>query len=337
MNFFDLDKSGKREVFERAALQTGRTPAVIEKDLWVCWTLEQFFVDKREHSLVFKGGTSLSKVYRVIDRFSEDVDLTINKFDLGYSLDEHEESKTKIRKALNQVRENLCKLIKTEYVPLLSVSAEAKVALDPDERTTLLLHYESVTIQGPSPYMNPVVRIEFGARNPIEPSEKHIVECDAAPHVPQITFPSSKVDVLSGSRTFWEKATLLHMLWHRPIEKVREGTAERQARHYYDLVCLSKHQQGQAALTSERHLLEKVSKDKETLFPASWAKYQDARRGALRLVPGDDLQQYLKADYTKMISSGMFGTQPPTWEIILEELQDLENRINSSGKTRADF
>ena len=181
--------------------------------------------------------------------------------------------------------------------------------------------------------MKPIVRVEFGARNPIEPSEKHIVECDVAPHFPKLAFPSCEVDVLSGSRTFWEKATLLHMLWHRPIEKVREGTAERQARHYYDLVCLSKHEQGQAALGSEKQLLGKVAKDKEMLFPAAWAKYPEAVNGSLRLVPEDELQKYLEEDYKKMISSGMFGSDPPTWQSIVSELQELETSINSKEET----
>lgn len=79
LKFLELDTPGRREVFERAARELGRSPLVLEKDLWVCWCLERIFESDLKQRVVFKGGTSLSKVYRVIDRFSEDIDLTVSK------------------------------------------------------------------------------------------------------------------------------------------------------------------------------------------------------------------------------------------------------------------
>ena len=140
MNFFELDKEGQREVFDRVAQETGRRAAVLEKDLWVCWTLKQLFQGERAASLVFKGGTSLSKVYRVIDRFSEDVDVTIDKFDLGYSLKEELPSRSKIKNELTEVKANLVELIQEKYLPLLSTSSLVQVSVDPNESTQARSH-----------------------------------------------------------------------------------------------------------------------------------------------------------------------------------------------------
>ena len=328
MNFFDLDRSGKREVFERTAKQTGRRTTVLEKDLWVCWVLQQLFKDERSFSLVFKGGTSLSKVYGAIDRFSEDVDVTIDKFCLGYQLEPEEKSKSKIKRELESVRGNLCSLIVSDYLPILSEGPGVSAAVDQDDPTTILLQYDSSLSEESNPYLKPIVRVEFGARNPIEPSESFEITCDVAGTFPKIHFPTTKVNVLSGRRTFWEKATLLHMLFHRDVEKVKESAAERQARHYYDIVALSRHEQGQIAVSEEIGLLERVANDKELLYPAAWARYSEARVGTLKLVPGDELREYLAEDYRKMLGAGMFGAEPPNWDTIIKELKALEHTIN---------
>ena len=119
------------------------------------------------------------------------------------------------------------------------------------------------------------------------------------------------------------------MLYYCPHEKLSGGRAERQARHYYDLVMLAEDDQGQGAIEDDFHLLEVVSRDKATLFPAAWARYNEAKRGSLRLVPNPPLSRFLADDFQKMIRSGMFGTTPPSWAEILERLKGLESRINS--------
>ena len=329
LKFLELDTSGRREVFERAARELGRSPLVLEKDLWVCWCLERVFESDLRQRVVFKGGTSLSKVYKVIDRFSEDIDLTVSKLDLGFSESDHNLSKTKLKQKLEEVSRTLSELLEKEYLPLFSQGPEVSARISDKDHNTILVYYPSVYLSENAPYIEPLVRLEFGARNPTEPSERHSIMFDAQQIFPQIAFPSANASVLSARRTFWEKATLLHMLYYCAHEKLSGGRAERQARHYYDLVKLANHDQGKGAIEDDFHLLEVVSKDKAMLFPAAWARYNEARRGSLRLVPNPPLSRLLADDFQKMIRSGMFGTAPPSWGEILERLKGLESRINS--------
>ena len=329
LKFLELDTPGRREVFERAARELGRSPLVLEKDLWVCWCLERVFESDLKQRVVFKGGTSLSKVYRVIDRFSEDIDLTVSKLDLGFSESDHDLSKTKLKQKLEEVSRTLSRLLEKDYLPLFLYEPEVSARISEKDRNTILVHYPSVYLSDSAPYIEQLVRLEFGARNPTEPSERHDIMFDAQDIFPQLAFPSASVSVLSARRTFWEKATLLHMLYYCAHEKLSGGRAERQARHYYDLVMLAEDDQGQGAIEDDFHLLEVVSRDKATLFPAAWARYNEAKRGSLRLVPNPPLSRFLADDFQKMIRSGMFGTTPPSWAEILERLKGLESRINS--------
>ncbi len=329
LKFLELDTPGRREVFERAARELGRSPLVLEKDLWVCWCLERVFESDLKHRVVFKGGTSLSKVYRVIDRFSEDIDLTVSKLDLGFSESDHDLSKTKLKQKLEEVSYTLSQLLEKDYLPLFLCEPEVSARISEKDRNTILVHYPSVYLSKNAQYIEPLIRLEFGARNPTEPSEHHSIAFDAQDIFPQLAFPSASVSVLSARRTFWEKATLLHMLYYCAHEKLSGGRAERQARHYYDLVMLAGHDQGKGAIEEDSHLLEVVSRDKAMLFPAAWARYNEAKRGSLRLVPNPPLSRLLADDFQKMIRSGMFGTAPPSWGEILERLKGLESRINS--------
>lgn len=329
LKFLELDAPGRREVFERAARELGRSPLVLEKDLWVCWCLERVFEPDLKQRIVFKGGTSLSKVYRVIDRFSEDINLTVSKHSLGFSESDHDLSKTKLKQKLEEVNHTLSQLLEKDYLPRFLDEPEVSARISEKDRNTILVHYPSVYLSENAPYIEPLVRLEFGARNPTEPSERHNITFDAQDIFPQIDFPSASVSVLSARRTFWEKATLLHMLYYCDLEKLSGGRAERQARHYYDLVKLADHDQGKGAIEDDFHLLEVVSRDKAMLFPAAWARYNEAKRGSLRLVPDSDLSRLLADDFQKMIRSGMFGTEPPPWDEILEGLRSLESRINS--------
>ncbi|MFA7483228.1 MAG: nucleotidyl transferase AbiEii/AbiGii toxin family protein [Vulcanimicrobiota bacterium] len=329
MRFLELDRAGRREVFERAARELGRSPLVLEKDLWVCWCLERVFGSDLKPKVVFKGGTSLSKVYRVIDRFSEDIDLTVSKLDLGFTESDHDLSKTKLKQKLEAVSRVLSQHLEKDYLPLFLEESEVSARFSERNSNTVLVHYPSVYPSDTATYIEPLVRLEFGARNPIEPSERHEITFDAKDIFPQLTFPATVASVLSARRIFWEKATLLHMLYYCAHEKLSAGRGERQARHYYDLVKLAEHDQGKAALEDDFHLLEVVSRDKSILFPADWARYQEAKHGTLRLVPNAALSEFLADDFQKMIRSGMFGTQPPSWSEILEVLKSLEARINS--------
>ena len=134
--------------------------------------------------------------------------------------------------------------------------------------------------------------------------------------------PGCNVHVLAAERTFWEKATILHMWHHAPADK---KFRDRQSRHYYDVVRLYEHELGQAAI-GDTDLLLKVARHKEVFFRAAWARYADAKPGTLRIVPPESRLTELEHDYRKM-QEMIFG-KPPDFERLLEVLQEIENAIN---------
>ena len=314
----------------------GLHAALIEKDFWVCWTLRRLFevIGFRPH-LIFKGGTSLSKVYKVIDRFSEDVDLSLSRRDLGFA-DDHDPEQAGISKkeakrrldalisaCVTTVREKLVPEIHQDFASVLGPHGWS-VELDPGDSQTVLFAYPLSDVSGELSYVRPVIRLEMGARSDDWPAADAQIRPYAAEVFPDVfSAPVARVRTLAVERAFWEKATLLHAEAHRPPDK---ADRERHARHYYDLARLA--EQAVAATALERHdLLDRVIAHKSFFFASSWAHYETARPGTFRLLPDDALRlDGLRRDYEAM-QSMIFG-QGPAWEYLTQVLRDLERRIN---------
>lgn len=315
----------------------GLRAAIIEKDFWVCWTLHRLFevIGFRPH-LIFKGGTSLSKVYKVIDRFSEDVDLSLSRSDLGFA-DDHDpeqegigkkEAKRRLAGLVDAckavVREKLAPVLQNDFRSVLGSSGWA-VELDPADPQTVLFSYPVSEVSHELPYVRPVIRLEMGARSDDWPADDAGIKPYAAEVFPEVfDIPSARVRTLAAERTFWEKATLLHAEAHRPPDK---PDRERHARHYYDLAKLAEHPLGASAL-SRLDLLDRVIAHKTFFFASSWANYETARPGTLRLLPDNIARlEGLRRDYDHM-KSMVYGAVP-TWDHITGVLRDLERRINN--------
>lgn len=309
--------------------------AIIEKDFWVCWALHRIFTVLRfRPQLIFKGGTSLSKVFKVIDRFSEDVDLSLSRRDLGFADARDPEqagiAKNEAKRRLEALVEQ-CKLtVKDKLLPELRRDFESvlgssgwSVELDVDDPQTVIFAYPQSDITGALKYVRPAIRLEMGARSDDWPAVEAEITPYAAEDFPgMFTQPKCQVRTLSAERTFWEKATLLHANCHRPDAK---PSAERHSRHYYDLYCLSRHELGRQALT-RGDLLERVVKHKSFFFASAWANYATAKPGTLRLIPDTERLTALGKDYDEM-QAMMFGASPK-WVEIIDELKRLEGRIN---------
>jgi hypothetical protein len=168
------------------------------------------------------------------------------------------------------------------------------------------------------------VLIEFGGRNITEPNEEHVVRPDIAEHVAELEFPQPAVSVLSPTRTFWEKATLIHVECQRV--EFRTG-AERLSRHWYDLAMLADLAHGQAAV-ADRDLLADVVKHKKVFYNASYANYEACLAGQIKLIPEDTALAALRDDFQRMIGAGMFIGEPPAFDAIVDRLRDLETTIN---------
>ena len=250
--------------------------AVIEKDFWVCWTLRHIFevLQFRPH-LIFKGGTSLSKVYRAIERFSEDVDLSLSRRDLGFADDRDPEqkgiSKKEARRRLEAlvaecqtvVREKLVPELRQDFAAVLG-KAGWSVELDPADPQTVIFTYPSTEVSGAKPYVRPAIRLEMGARSDDWPAADAEITPYAAEAFPDLfTIRSCRVRTLAAERTFWEKATLLHAECHRPPDK---PSRERLSRHYYDLYRLAQQPIAEQAL-EQRGLLERVIAHKASSSP----------------------------------------------------------------------
>lgn len=344
-----MDKVAILPADDRAALfgETGAgrgvANSIIEKDFWVCWTLKRLFNlhEDAAASLVFKGGTSLSKAFGIIRRFSEDIDLSFDRTDLGYTGDRDPEKEGISRKKAGQlidallaevekhIAENLFPALRAAIVEQLGEPSAGgwSLAIDAADPQTLNFHYPvslpSADYQGMA-YITPRVKLELGARGDPWPAESKVIRPYAAEDFPDFFEDlDATVTVLSARRTFWEKATALHAEAHRPANS---PTPQYFSRHYYDLAMLLASDEGIAA-AADLELLATVAKHKATFFRSSWANYGKAQPGTLQLVPGDPRVKDLRADYRAMAPM-MFDDTPPSFDDILSRIAAFQDAIN---------
>jgi hypothetical protein len=328
----------RRQLFQEAAARLGLAPVVIEKDFWVCWTLKRLFERGADlPRMLFKGGTSLSKAFDLIRRFSEDIDLALDRHDLGFigardplaeglSANARKRLVADLRAACaTQVQGPILEGLQTAASATLGVAGWA-IALDATdtEGQTLLFTYPSALpapAYGGVPYVRPRVILEFGATSDHDLVELKQVQPYAATAMPDpFRTPAFDVTVMAVERTFWEKVTILHEKHHRGVRD-----AERVSRHYSDVARLHRTTAGVAAL-GNLALLERVARHKTVFFPAGGAHYDEARAGTLRLLPSEPDRVALKADYGKMRE--MFFDEPPPFDNVMQDLADLEIQIN---------
>ncbi|MEK7720927.1 MAG: nucleotidyl transferase AbiEii/AbiGii toxin family protein, partial [Elusimicrobiota bacterium] len=277
-----------------------------------------------------------------MDRFSEDVDLSFDRSAFGFGGDNDPAkapSKKQTAKRLEKLSATCREMIRTTFLPQLEASFSKalgttpsgktwRVELDPDDpdKQTLTFHYPAGIAHGENAqarYLRPVVRLELGARGEQWPAEWAVITSYAAQAIPTpFKNPSCKVKVLAVGRTFWEKATILHMLYHLPSEK---RLPDRHSRHYYDLVKLYGKEFGKKA-SADRALLKDVVKHKSVFFSSAAARYDLAVPGTLKLVPPQGRKKELEDNYAKMREM-IFG-QAPGWDDIIQELKRLEDEIN---------
>ncbi|MET0743146.1 MAG: nucleotidyl transferase AbiEii/AbiGii toxin family protein [Microvirga sp.] len=264
-----MDKVALLSARDRAALfgesgaARGVVDTVIEKDFWVCWTLRRLFEQPGDaRTIVFKGGTSLSKAYNAIRRFSEDIDLSFDRADLGYTGDRNPQKEGLTRKKSGQLIEDLVRDVEAHVAAKLFPALRASMVLqlgepkndewsleiDEADAQTMSFHYPvalTAAVYESMGYITPRVKLEFGARGDPWPTVKRVIRPYAADDFPDFfENPDSTVTVLCAHRTFWEKATALHAEAHRPAGS---PTPQYFSRHYYDLAMLLDTGEGKAA------------------------------------------------------------------------------------------
>jgi len=328
--FLALSKMDQADILHAKAPELGMSPEVLEKDVQVCRALGLLFAVPNIPQMAFKGGTSLSKGYRAIERFSEDLDVTVDHNGLIPGEDPFHEgySGTKSRKLTERLRAALLTLLKDRIVPALneSITPDESLVLR-DEDATVLLYYVSCLEGNLKSYIRQCVQIEFGGRNSTEPREAMRIKSYLGETVPGLIFPEAEVQVLKGTRTFWEKVTLIHAEINRRGER---DNFDRFSRHWYDLYRLADHEIGKRAMAEDFDLLGDVVKYKTIFFRRSDAKYENCLNHGVRLIPENRLLSELEKDYRKMRDAGMFYGNPPTFAEIVERLKTLEEEVNKS-------
>lgn len=338
LEFFKRSAPEQALIIRETAAQRGLLPVMVEKDFWVSWTLAVLFAHPEfGNQLVFKGGTSLSKVFGVIERFSEDVDLSVSPAFLGISEERVEQADSRKKRAewMQELEEACIERVRERFVPELERIAGEVLGERPGgvawmefwvDGTThspvVLFHYPSNIPTG-FEYLRRFVKMEFGSLTDQRPVGTHAVQPWVGEVFPKV-FGDFRCELvaLELERTFWEKATILHAEHHRdPAKRIRD----RFSRHYSDMAALARHAIAERALARD-DLRQRVADWKSRFFAASWARYDLARPGTFRLVPPEFRLAELKKDYQAM--RDMFLVAPPSFESVIKTVSDLEQEIN---------
>ena len=296
-NVANLSRADREELFLVTAREKKLPEAVIEKDFWVCWTLNYLFHDSpwKDH-FAFKGGTSLSKCFDLIHRFSEDIDLILDWRLVGCGKDG----------------------LEADFRTLLR--DDFQISTDPADPQTICFAYPRLFSEGA---ILPIIRLEIGALAAWTPTQEATITSFAAEQYPQVFLqPCTSLRTVLPERTFWEKVTILH----KEAFRTNGMIPPRYSRHYYDLWCMAQSPVKDAAF-QDLDLLWQVVAFKDRFYPAGSAHYELAKPGTMRLIPPEDCLPALRADYEHM-KNMIFG-EKPEFEAILAEIAALELEIHS--------
>jgi len=337
---FDLEMSStdREYLFRQTAIRTGLPAYILEKDYMVCIVLTVIFEEIKpqctENTItpfLFKGGTSLSKVYGIINRMSEDVDLSINMQFLGYPEPDEESNSARDRR-VKQLLESNISFVSSTFMSLLEtelskVHMDFKVYVDSSEPQNLIIHYPRSLADTDyvSSYIQPHVLIETGGRAAFDPHSSHPVSPFIKEEIMDIFQVEGDcraiVDVLDLERTFFEKLTLLHELNHRGVKAFHI----RLARHIYDLIQIYT---SKPEVVDNLALLEDVRKHKEKYFRRGSAKWEFAVPGSLFILPPDDIKRSLIEDWEKMGDLFPGGILPYSFDEMMSVLENIDKLIN---------
>lgn len=329
-NIAKISEKDRKALFHNTASKMGMTDAIIEKDFWVCYMLDYLFHRCNwKDNIAFKGGTSLSKSFGLIERFSEDIDLILDWRVIGYEKDEpwEERSNTKQDIFNKEANTRTEEFLKDSFLPEVLRDLEIELAapidcyIEKDDPQTVVFAYNR-SFEDRS--ILPVIRLEIGALAAWTPAEEKAITPYAAEQYPHL-FKQSSTDVLTvlPERTFWEKVTILHREANRPEDK---PFPTRYSRHYYDLYCMYNSPVKDKAF-GDLDLLDRVVKFKEKFYRCPWAKYENAKAGTMKLMPPEFNLKALEDDY-KHMQNMIFGTKP-SFDEIMATIKQLEIEINS--------
>ena len=338
--FLSESEINRRGVFDLAAQKYQVPPEYIEKDFWVCVTLDILFNsnDLSSHKMLFKGGTALSKGYDLIKRFSEDIDIVVFRDDLGFDGDNDPTNrklnigKNKRNDLFSELRHSCQTFMDGDLTRALNnVTSEYGCMILKDENDidcqTTLLQYKS--LYDKADYVKPVVKIEGGAKSGTSPHNNLTIKPYISSIISVFNFEVPGVRTIDPKRTFWEKVLILHGLHcgFRDDKSRIPGEANRLSRHYYDVAMLSMSNIGANAI-DDISLLNEVRDHNIIAFNQKWKRFEEAIPGNIMIYPQNELADVIERDYLAM--SGMIMGEAPPFQSILKEIKRLHNLINPS-------
>lgn len=332
--------SDRADLFLTTAQRLGAPLINIEKDFWVCWTLNALYhrVPTNGPRLLFKGGTSLSKAYGLISRFSEDIDVTVFREDLGHPASPAELaalSNKKRKAALEAIAED-CRAYITNHM-LVSVSerlledtkGEGRVEVDETDPSgqTLLVWYPRVDATDTG-YVQAAIKIESGAKSALDPNKPRTITPYVAEDVATLDLAVPSVTTIDAERTFWDKVVIVHGLrnWFDKRGDLKQD-GQRISRHYYDLHCMLTTDVGSNAV-ADLALGADCIEHAKTFFNRPDFNLATAVSGSFALVPHGDMVDRLAGDYEN--TKAMIFGDAPEFEVLMQSITTLEEALNSA-------
>lgn len=346
--FVGQSAENRRGAFSAAAAELGTSPRNVEKDFWVCLLLESVFLDstRRWPRMAFRGGTSLSKAFDVIKRFSEDIDIAIDRADLKMDITlgalEKLEPAAQARR-LEAFNARGARFVSEQVAPHVertlqeffrSKSRERPtVRIQPQDDLTLEIEYRSVLGGEGNEYIRPIVRLEFSVRSALKPKADKQIAPYVATVIPEASMTIENVPTLAARRTFWDKILIAHEL----KDKHSKGKGltlhdERVSRHYYDLFMLIRAGVG-IATKAQLQLARECQRYSSVFYPDDDVDISDALPGTFDIVPTDAMARALADDYRSM-GVMIFG-EPPVFPDIQHALRQFEEQVNGLARPAA--
>lgn len=328
--WLNLTDQTRRNIYAETSAAIGLPDAAVEKDWWVVHTLDLVFDTSIAQHTVFKGGTSLSKAWGLIDRFSEDIDLALDRRFLGFDAEDKEMTASQVRK----LREQSFLFISEIYFPELRAKFSdagfddmtfqlCEIKSHDQDPLIIEIYYPAVT--DAVPYLQPRVLIEVGSRSMMEPFEQRSFTSLAGEHFKGRPFADELITIptVRPERTFLEKIFLLHEEFQQPVKKIR---VERKSRHLYDLEKLMDTDFGKAAL-GNRELYQTIVEHRKVITPLRGINYDNHTPDKINPVPPDDIIGEWEKDYIAMQQSMFYNPSLP-FDKLIARLHELKARIN---------
>lgn len=331
IDFYTIEKAEKEAIFNAIAAELGMTPFAVEKDWWVSRTLDIIFKMDIAAHLVFKGGTSLSKAWGLIHRFSEDIDLAIDRdfFD-GYKGNLSKTQIGKLRKEAGIYTTStffwdLQEAFRASGFRELEFKVIESEESDQDPRI-IEIYYPNVISQSKA-YLLPRVQIEIGCRSLREPFTERSFGSLVDERYADMNFAERlfAVPTVKPERTFLEKLFLLHEENHRPSDKMR---VDRLSRHLYDIYHLSKAKIAERAIR-DKQLYETIVSHRYKFSRVGGVDYNTHNPRTLNPIPIEEKMAEWKADYARMKEEMIYEENKPSFDDLINNLSALKTQLQS--------